>query len=77
MYLPERSEQTDGYPRFDMPGVIFGYFVNSYAPGVKEASFLYAKDRLRDETGWHMGAESLLNLRTISVASALALSLLF
>lgn len=33
MYLPLRDKQEDGYPRFDVPGVISGYFVAPYIPG--------------------------------------------
>jgi len=36
IYLPQRSKQTDGYPRFDTPGVVQGYYFAAYIPGIKE-----------------------------------------
>jgi len=39
MYLPLRDKQTEGYPRLDQPGVITGYYVSSYFPGVDIISY--------------------------------------
>ena len=39
LYLPKRSEQVDGYPRFDYPGVIKGHFINSVLPTLEEVSY--------------------------------------
>ncbi len=39
MYLPLKNQQTAGYPRFEQPGVISGYYFASYFPGVKEISY--------------------------------------
>jgi len=36
MYLPLKDKQTPGYARFESPGVVSGYYVASYFPGVKE-----------------------------------------
>jgi len=36
MYLPLKDKQTPGYARFEQPGVVSGYYVASYFPGVKE-----------------------------------------
>ena len=40
MYLRKRDQQVDGYPRFDYPGVISGYYVASYIPTVQEISYI-------------------------------------
>ena len=39
MYLPLRDKQTEGYPSLDQPGVITGYYVSSYFPGVDIISY--------------------------------------
>ena len=38
MYMPARAQQTDGYPAFDRPGVIKGYYVASYIPQAEQLS---------------------------------------
>ena len=35
MFLPARASQTAGYARFDQPGVIKGFYVTPYIPGVE------------------------------------------
>ena len=39
MYLPKRNQQSDGYPRFDYPGVMNVYFVASMLPNSEEISY--------------------------------------
>jgi len=39
MYLPLIDQQTPGYPRLEQPGVITGYYVSSYFPGVDIISY--------------------------------------
>jgi formylmethanofuran dehydrogenase subunit E-like metal-binding protein len=40
MYLPAKAKQTHGYPRFDAPGVIQGYYFSSYIPSVYDVSLV-------------------------------------
>jgi len=44
MFLPDRALQTDGYARFDQPGIIKGYYVTPYIPGIEIISLSTALD---------------------------------
>ena len=50
MYLPKREKQTDGYPRFDVPGVVQGYYIAPYIPGVKELALSKASQVMQGAT---------------------------
>jgi hypothetical protein len=39
LYLPAKAKQTAGYPRFEEPGVIIGYYTSSYLPSLKDVSY--------------------------------------
>ena len=44
MYLPARAKQTAGYPRFDQPGVLNGYFIASYVPDQEKVGLSKAQE---------------------------------
>jgi len=34
-----KDKQTAGYPRFETPGVVSGYYIASWIPSLKEVSY--------------------------------------
>ena len=44
MFLPDRALQTEGYARFDQPGIIKGYYITPYIPGIEIISLSTALD---------------------------------
>jgi len=58
MYLPLRDKQTAGYARFDAPGIIKGYYVTPYLPGIEPISFATAieTNALAGSTSLALGA---------------------
>ena len=66
MYLPLKAKQTDGYPTFEQPGVISGYYVASYFPGVKEIAMAKSTQVNKVAAGAQL---------TLTAASALAVTI--
>ena len=50
LYLPAKAKQTDSYPAFIQPGVITGYYVSSYFPGVKLISYVKSTQLVGQQT---------------------------
>ena len=46
LYLRAEDEQEAGYPAFRTPGVVTGYYISSYLPGVEELSYSEVTDFL-------------------------------
>ena len=46
LYLRDSEEQEDGYPAFVTPGVVTGYYISSYLPGIEELSYSKVTDFL-------------------------------
>lgn len=46
IYLRNEADQEDGYPAFITPGVVTGYWVASYIPGVEKLSYSEVTDFL-------------------------------
>ena len=65
LFLPARDQQTTGYPRFDTPGVITGYYMASYIPNVENVSFSKTSQIIQTSDD---GATSITTLASAIVA---------
>ena len=59
MYLPLKAKQTAGYPRFEQPGVVNGYFIASYVPTQERVSLTKAQEFI-DSSGMQLAAGAAL-----------------
>ena len=71
MYLPLRDQQTAGYPRFDYPGVVTGYYFASYIPDLELISYGSVTQILAAE-----GATAVTSFASVVVAAIVSLSFL-
>lgn len=71
IYLKSRDKQTAGYPAFDDPSVIEGYYVSSFIPSVKAVSYAKASEVVSSYSG-----ASAIVVASAAVASTIA-TLLF
>ena len=70
LYMPLRSEQTDGYPRFDYPGVITAYYIASLIPDMEDLSLLKTTGLVYSADG----ATSMTAFASILVAAVASLT---
>jgi len=70
--LPARDQQVTGYPRFDSPGVITGYYIASLIPSV-EMLGLSKATQIIQSTGGADGAISTTAMASAIVAAIASL----
>lgn len=70
MYLPLRDQQTDGYPRFDQPGVLTGYYIGSFIPTQEDMSFQKVTQLIQN-TDWATTTSSSL-IALVAAISAIS-----
>jgi hypothetical protein len=70
LFMPLRSEQTDGYPRFDYPGVITAYYIASLIPDMEDLSLLKTTGLVYNADG----ATSMTAFASILVAAVASLT---
>lgn len=68
IFFPAEDQQSDGYAAFREPGVITGYYVSSYLPGMPDLSYSKVTDVIRG------GATSVTTYCTAVLAAIYALT---
>ena len=68
MYTRARDQQEEGYPRFDTPGVVTGYFIASLIPN-ETASFNKVTQIVQNETSGAMTMSAIASVTVAAIAS--------
>ena len=68
MYTRARDQQEDGYPRFDTPGVVTGYFIASLIPN-ESASLAKVTQIVQNNTSGAMTMSAIASVTVAAIAS--------
>ena len=68
MYTRARDQQEDGYPRFDTPGVVTGYFIASLIPN-ETASLAKVTQIVQNNTSGAMTMSAIASVTFAAIAS--------
>lgn len=73
MYTRARDQQAEGYPRFDTPGVVTGYFIASLIPN-EQASFAKVTQIVQADSSGASGAMTMSAIASVTVAAIASLA---